>query len=143
MEATQRAILDAARARVTAALPGALDRSELPEGAPLARLPAFAIRAERVATTRRSMGSADFEATDRLSVSAWLGGRAGDPTRLEARISAASSALVQAIMAAPADLGGLAFDLRPGSTDSAIEAGEIRVGRCDLEFDVVYITTGA
>lgn len=133
--ATDRAAIRAAiAARIAAAFPAALDASA--RAAPVAaqRLPAFAVRSERIAAQGVTMGGGLRRYSDRVTVSLWAEGGDG----LRAELDAAAESIVDAILAAPADLGGLAFDLAPAGVDVALEDGERRIGRADIAVDIDY-----
>lgn len=129
------AIRTAIAARVLAALPGVFDASARASPVPANRLPAVAFRSERVSAEALVMGDGPMRCADRVTVTWWAEG--GDA--LNAAAEAAAEAIVEAVMAAPRDLGGLALILSPAGADQALEPGERRVARADVEFDVEYL----
>ncbi|MFN3616220.1 MAG: hypothetical protein ACK4WC_16905 [Rubrimonas sp.] len=136
MDATNRAaIREAVRARVVAALPEAFDATARASPVPANKLPAFAIRSERIAAKTLAMGQPLRRLSDRVTVSWW--GEGGDD--VNALAETAAEAIADAVTAAPEDLGGLALELTPAGVDQALEPGERRVARADVAFDVDYI----
>lgn len=133
--AVRSEIVAAIRARIATVItaPGA-DRSEMVEGATLDRLPAFAVRGQLVSSEPASMGSRELRMVDRIEVAlmcrqgSTLGNAADD---LAARVR-------DAILAEPADLGGLVWDLRLAGVSSEIEAGEGRIARAEIGFDAEH-----
>lgn len=136
VQTDRAAIREAIRARLAAAFPAAFDASA--RAAPVAaeRLPAFAIAAERIAAESVTMGGGLRRVTDRVTIAWWADG--GD--ELRAAIDAQAEAVADAVLAAPADLGGLAMELSPAGVDVALEDGERRVARADVAFDIDYFT---
>lgn len=130
------AIRDAVRARIAAAFPAVLDVTDAPHPVAAERLPAVAVRSERVSAETLAMGgAASRRLSDRVTVQ-WL---AAGGTELGAALDAAAGAVQDAVLAAPFDLGDLALDVSPIGVDIAIEDGERRVGRADVAFVIDYL----
>lgn len=131
------AVLLAARTRLAAALPGAADRTGDPSPKPQAGA-AFAAAVAVAETEPLGMGNAARMVSGTLSVTVW-------PVPTRPRMDAAALALAAAetvraaIMAAPADLGGAAWSIEMQAADPELAAGNERITRVDVSFDVSAI----
>jgi len=131
---TAAAIRAAVAARVAVAFPAAHDATADAAALSPARLPAYAVTAQRVAASTVAMGSALQQVGDRVTVSWWA---VGGP-ELRASLDTAAQAIGDAVTAAPRDLAGLAFDVSPAGADVVLEDGEQRAGRAEVVFDIAY-----
>lgn len=113
--------------------PGA-DRSGKTEGATGKRLPVFAVRGILLSAERAGMGSDNWRMVDRIEVA--ILARQSDA--LENAAEELAGRVRDAIMAAPADLGGLVWDLRLAGLSCEVESGETRIARAEIGFDVEH-----
>jgi hypothetical protein len=132
------AIRAAVAARVATAVPGARDVSARAAPTKGDGLPAYHVGVERRGTRRLTMGeNGPRQATDVATVNLW---RSGENAR--DALSADLGALSDAILAAPADLGGLVDMLDVEASDIELVDEERRVGRASLAIRVDYLTGG-
>lgn len=138
--ATREEIVAAVRARIAGVItaPGA-DRSERVAGIAAPALPAFAARGFLQSSELVSMGSTDRRMIERVEVAIWA--RQGESPANAADDLAGPVAA--AILGDPADLGGLVWDIRLAGRGSEIEAGEVRIARAEIAFDVEHIGASA
>lgn len=132
--ALRRLIREEVEARVRAAFPLAANTAPDPEAIASARLPAFAVRVIEAQSARRGMGSDALEVSDRVEVAFWTEGGPDLRDVLEGH----AATLEAAVLAAPADLGGLVRSILPAGSETLTAPGASRVGRVDLTFLADY-----
>ncbi|WP_138469170.1 hypothetical protein [Poseidonocella sp. HB161398] len=132
------AILAEARARLAAAFPGWTDESDRDHPTPAAALPAFRASLSLSGGERVAMGSASSLRDGELLVVLRTVTGPGDDAR--AILWGHEATARAAIMAAPADLGGAAWSILPGSAEPDTDTAKERIGTLDLGFDVQLLT---
>lgn len=134
-------ILAAARARLAAAFPGAADRSGDPHPKQAAGL-AFAAAVNVTDSERIGMAEGGRMVNGTLAITVWP-----VPTRPRTDAAAMAQATAEtvraAILADPPDLGGAAWSVEISGADPEIAAGNERITRVDVTFDVSAVAPTA
>lgn len=129
------AIVSAAIARLTAAFPAWHDATASAHPTPEAKLPAFAVRVTYSDAERLAMGDPRFLRAGQIEI----GIEAKTPANDEAGLHDLARQVSQAILAAPADLGGAVWAIASGSFDAEHDKGDARVSRGDLVLPIQVI----
>ncbi|MDO5606476.1 MAG: hypothetical protein Q4G25_15075 [Paracoccus sp. (in: a-proteobacteria)] len=130
-----RAVLDDVRKRLRAAFPASADVTGVPFQRAPSRLPAFAAAIGLTGSEPVSMGSAARLDDYDLRLVFWPAPHRADADG-SAMLAALEADIRAALVAAPADLGGLVWSISPVTADGEIEAGDERQPRLDLLFSV-------
>lgn len=130
-------VLTAARSRLAAAFPGAADRSGDPHPKQAAGA-AFAVAVNVTGSEPVGMADGARIVTGTLAVTLWP-----VPTRprtdAAGLVQDAAAAVRAAILADPPDLGGAAWSVELAGADPEVAAGNERIARVDVTFDVSAI----
>lgn len=130
------AIVTAARARLAAAFPTWHDATGTAHPTPAESLPAYAVRVTYTDAERLGMGDTRMLRIGQLEV----GIETLTPANDEAGVHDLAASLAQAILAAPADLGGLVWNIETAGFEADHDKGADRVSRGDLILPLQVIT---
>lgn len=136
------AVVSAALARLTAAFPGWHDATDNPHPTPDARLPSYAVAVTYTAAERVGMGDNRTLREGQLEVELQVATTATSASAT-AGIHAHAKAMQDALMAAPADLGGTVWQIIPEGFEADHDRGESRITRGALIFTIQTLEPGA
>lgn len=134
-------VLGAIRARMALAYPNVKDYSGDPYEIKDRDCPAFAVQLSVLETERIGMGADHRRRVDALAtISAWAKGAPN--VDLEATLYDFAEELARVVIAPPADLGGVVWDISAGEPRVEVAKGTSRIGRLELDFDTQFIDPG-
>lgn len=128
------AVIQAAQARLAVAFPAWRDATGDPHPTPEKRLPAFRVAVTYASSERVGMGDARHWREGQLEIT--IETEADKDDTAAADIHAVAGLISAAIMANPADLDGICWEIGPDGFEAEHDGGKDRVSRGDMIFAI-------